>query len=288
MEVLTRNGHTVTVVPTTGPKTAGTMARESIDRGADLIIAAGGDGTINEVADGMVHSQAPLAILPAGTANVMAMEMGLGSNMERAAERIETSIPHRISAGHLTCADQSVSRYFLLMAGAGLDAHIASQVNAAVKARLGKLAYWLAGWRVLGRDLPLFHVEANGQKFTCSFALLSKVRNYGGDFSIAQSVSLYDDEFEMVLFQGRSTTRYFKYFAALLFNKHLGMSGVTVMRTSEALLSGPPDVQVYTQIDGEVAGRLPARVKIVPEAITLLIPPEYRKRYIETRETVGV
>ena len=203
VEVLTKNGHTVTVVPTTGPKTAGAMAREHIDRGADLIIAAGGDGTINEVADGMVHSKVPLGILPAGTANVLAMEMGIGSKMERAAEKIETSNPHRISAGHLTCADGSVSRYFLLMAGAGLDAHIASNVSAAVKARYGKIAYWLAGWRVLGRDLPLFDVESNGQKFRCSFALLSKVRNYGGDFAIAQDVTLFDDEFEMVLFQGK-------------------------------------------------------------------------------------
>jgi YegS/Rv2252/BmrU family lipid kinase len=278
VEVLTKNGHTVTVVPTTGPKTAGGMAQEHIERGADLIIAAGGDGTINEVADGMVFSSVPLAILPAGTANVLAMEMGLGSRIERAADAIERLVPHRISLGHLSCAETSVSRYFLLMAGAGLDAHIASQVNAAVKARLGKIAYWLAGWRVLGRDLPLFDIEANGQKVRCSFALLSKVRNYGGDFAIAQDVTLFDDKFEMVLFEGRSTTRYLKYFAGLLFNRHRGMSGVTVMRTDYARLDGPPDVQVYTQIDGEVVGHLPAEVKIVPSALTLLVPPEYGRR----------
>ena len=277
VEILTKNGHTVTVVPTPGPKTAGAMAREHIDRGADLIVAAGGDGTINEVSDGMVFTNVPLAILPAGTANVLAMEMGIGSNIERAAETIETSTPYRISAGHLTCADRSVSRYFLLMAGAGLDAHIASQVNAAVKARYGKIAYWLAGWRVLGRDLPLFHVRSNGREMSCSFALLSKVRNYGGDFAIARNVTLFDNEFEMVLFEGRSTFRYLKYFAGLVFNRHLGMSGVTVMRTPEAELTGPENVQVYTQIDGEVAGHLPALVKIVPDALTLLIPPAYQK-----------
>jgi diacylglycerol kinase family enzyme len=277
VEVLTKNGHTVTLVPTTAPKTAGGLAREQIERGADLIIAAGGDGTINEVSDGMVFSNVPLAILPAGTANVLAMEMGIGASMENAAEMIELSVPHRLSAGHLTCADGSVSRYFLLMAGAGLDAHIASQVNAAVKARWGKLAYWLAGWRVLGRNLPLFDVEANGAKVRCSFALLSKVRNYGGDFAIAQDVTLFDDEFEMVLFEGRSTFRYLKYFAGLVLNRHRGMTGVTVMRTTSAHLSGPPDVQVYTQIDGEVVGHLPADVKIVPDALTLLIPPPYRK-----------
>jgi diacylglycerol kinase (ATP) len=277
VEVLTKNGHTVTVVPTTGPKTAGAMAREHIERGADLIVAAGGDGTINEVADGMVFSNVPLAILPAGTANVLAVEMGIGSGMERAAELIESSLPHRISAGILTCADLPAPRYFLLMAGAGLDAHIAYNVSAAVKARVGKLAYWVAGWRVLGRDLPLFSVESNGKTFRCSFALLSKVRNYGGDFAIAQNVTLFDDEFEVVLFEGRSTFRYLKYFAGMVLNRHVGMKGVTVMRSREAVLSGPEDVQVYTQIDGEVVGHLPAQVKIVPDALTLLIPPGYRK-----------
>jgi YegS/Rv2252/BmrU family lipid kinase len=277
VEVLTKNGHTVTVVPTTGPKTAGAIVREHIGRGADLIVAAGGDGTINEVAEGMMHSGIPLAILPAGTANVLAMEMGIGSKMERAADRIEDAAAHCISVGQLTSGDGAVSRYFLLMAGAGLDAHVAYNVSAAVKARFGKLAYWIAGWRVLGRKLPLFSVEANGQTFRPSFALFSKVRNYGGDFAIAQEVSLFDDEFEMVLFEGRSSFLYVKYFAGLIFNRHRGMTGVTVMRTREALLTGPEDVQVYAQIDGEVAGRLPARVKIIPNALTLLIPPEYVK-----------
>jgi diacylglycerol kinase (ATP) len=277
IEILTINGHTVTVAPTTGPKTAGAMAREHIDRGADLIIAAGGDGTINEVAEGMIHSHVPLGILPAGTANVLAMEMELGSNIERVAQKLEQCRPQRISVGYVECGDERTSRYFLLMAGAGLDAHVAYNVSAPLKARAGKVAYWLAGWSVLGRNLPEFTVETNGVKRLCSFALLSKVRNYGGDFAIAQQVNLFDDQFEMVLFEGRSSFRYVKYLLGLMFNRLGGMKGVTVLRTSEASLSGPGDVPVYTQIDGEIAGHLPAHVRIVPDALTLLIPPEYPK-----------
>jgi diacylglycerol kinase family enzyme len=278
IEILTRNGHTVTVAPTTGPKTGGAMAREHIDRGADLILAAGGDGTINEVAEGMIHSHVPLGILPAGTANVLAMEMELGGSIERVAEKLEEYRPQRISVGYVECGQEETSRYFLLMAGAGLDAHVAYNVSAPLKARAGKLAYWFAAWSVLGRDLPEFHVEANGATRLCSFALLSKVRNYGGDFAIAQHVSLYDDEFEMVLFEGRSSVRYVKYFLGLMLNRLRGMTGVTVLRTGEARLSGPGDVPVYTQIDGEIAGHLPAHVRIVPDALTLLIPAEYPKR----------
>jgi diacylglycerol kinase family enzyme len=283
VEILTKNGHTVTVVPTTGPKTAGAMAREHIERGADLIVAAGGDGTINEVAEGMVHSQVPLGILPAGTANVLAMEMGLGGNLERAAEKLEECLARRISVGYVSCGDGGVSRYFLLMAGAGLDAHVAYHVSAPLKARAGKLAYWFAGWRLLGRDLPEFTVEANGVKRHCSFALLSKVRNYGGDFEIARQVTIFDDEFEMVLFEGRSTFLYVKYFLALILNRLGRTKGVTVLRTAQAALSGPADVLVYTQIDGEIAGHLPAQVRIVPDALTLLVPPEYSKRAAPAR-----
>src|SRR5208337_2916693 len=88
VEILRNNGHHVTVVPTRGPGTAGAIAREHIGRGADLIVAAGGDGTINEAAEGMLHSGVPLAILPGGTANVLANEIGLGSKIERAAARL--------------------------------------------------------------------------------------------------------------------------------------------------------------------------------------------------------
>ena len=201
--------------PTRGPRTAGAIAREHIAGGADLILAAGGDGTINEVAEGMVHCEVPLGVLPAGTANVLGMEMGLGGDPVRAAERLDECRPRRISVGHVTCDGGRVSRHFLLMAGVGLDAHVVYHVNAALKDRIGRFAYWVAGWSLLGRRLPQFRVEIDGRPRECSFALLSKVRNYGGDFEIAKRVTLLDDEFEAVLFQGRTSLPYVKYFAGM-------------------------------------------------------------------------
>jgi diacylglycerol kinase (ATP) len=273
--ILARHGHDVTVAPTTGPGTAGGIARAHLDRGAELVVGAGGDGTINEIAEGMIGSPAPLAVLPGGTANVLAVETKLGLKLDRAAERIEHLRPRRISVGHLKCDGGRVSRHFLLMAGIGLDAHIVYRVNAALKARTGKFAYWIAGWSLLGRRLAEFEVEIDGQKRTCSFALISKVRNYGGDFSIARSVSMLDDRFEVVLFEGRSSLRYVKYFAGLAFNRIAGMSGVTVLQASRIVASCPGDNRIYVQIDGEYAGRLPAEIKIVPDALTLMLPEEY-------------
>ena len=101
------------------------------------------------------------------------------------------------------------------------------------------------------------------------------MRNYGGDFEIARRVSLFDDEFEVVLFEGHSSVPYLKYLAGVMTNRLSGMKGVTVLHASRVDLSAPEDNRVYVQIDGEFVGRLPAQVRIVPDALTLLVPPEY-------------
>ncbi|HLK63721.1 MAG TPA: diacylglycerol kinase family protein [Bryobacteraceae bacterium] len=277
VKILAKQGGNVKVAPTTGPGTAGALARAHIETGADLIVVAGGDGTINEVVEGMVHSAVPLAILPGGTANVLAMEMGLGKNLERVAGRLPELKPHRISLGHVTCDGGKIARHFVLMAGIGVDAHIVYNVDAAVKARTGKLAYWLAGFSLLGRKLAPVTVVIDGQARVCSFALLSRVRNYGGDFEIARSVSLFDHDFEVVLFEGESSIWYMKYLVGMALNRLTGMKGVNVLRTDRVAL-GTADMRVYVQIDGELAGHLPAEIRIVPDALTLLIPEEYERR----------
>jgi diacylglycerol kinase family enzyme len=274
VSVLKSNGHDVTVAPTTGPGTAGVIAREHIAGGAELVVVAGGDGTINETAEGMVFSKIPLGILPGGTANVLAMELKLGSRLERAAQRLEECRPRCISLGRVTCCG-GVSRHFLLMAGIGLDAHVVYHVSVPLKARVGKLAYWVAGWSLLGRRLPQIQVDFDGRRQECSFALLSKVRNYGGDFEIAREVTLYQNRFEMVLFEGQTSTRYVKYLAGLALRRLERMQGVTMLRTANVALSCPGDRRVFIQIDGEPAGYLPAEVSIIPEALTLLVPPDY-------------
>ena len=254
------------------------MARAHIGRGADLIVVAGGDGTINEAAEGMLGTEVPLAILPGGTANVMAMEMKLGGNLERAAERLGELRPRRISVGHVTCDEGRVSRHFLLMAGIGLDAHVVYKIHPGLKEKTGKFAYWVAGWSLLGRKLAEFEVEIAGRGRRCSFALLSKVRNYGGDFEIARSVTLLDDDFEVVLFEGANATSYVKYFAGMALNRLAGMSGVTVVRADRIRIGPCADRRAYVQVDGELVGRVPAELKIVRDALTVLAPVGYGKK----------
>jgi len=265
-------------IPTTGRGTAGQIAREAVEQGADLIVAAGGDGTINEVVNGMAGSKVPLGILPAGTANVLANELGMGKGMERAAASLLDCVPERIGLGVLATALGDAPRYFLLMAGAGLDAEIVYHLNQGLKDALGKVAYWFSGLSRFGRRLPELTVETEGRTYRASFALVSRVRNYGGDLEIAPTISLLDDEFEVVLFEGTSTLPYTKYMLGVLTGRMQGMSGVTVLRTRKALLSSTDRGQAYVQVDGEFAGTIPASVEFAPSALTLLVPPGFRAR----------
>jgi len=275
---LTAAGHGVTAAPTEGAGTAGEIARERIASGADLILALGGDGTLNEILPGVAHTDVPLGLIPAGTANVLARELGLGVNALKAARRIGECVPRRIALGLLRCEPGPQSRHFLLMAGVGLDAHIVYQLSLPLKARLGQAAYWAAGLRELTRKLDEFEAEVNGEKFTASFALASRVRNYAGYLQVAQRASLLKPEFEFVLFEGASTTRHYgRHLAAVMLKRRENVRGISFLQGHGMSFSGQPGTAVYVQVDGEYAGRLPASVEIVPDALTLLIPPEYIK-----------
>jgi diacylglycerol kinase family enzyme len=109
----------------------------------------------------------------------------------------------------------------------------------------------------------------------CSFALVSRVRNYGGDFEIAKHASLLDDNFEVVLFEGRYSAPYAKYVCGMITGRLAGMRGVTFLRGKKLHVSHPADQRVYVQVDGEYAGQLPASIELVPDALTLLVPPQY-------------
>lgn len=277
--MLDARGVTVDSIATTGPGHAGEIARREVDRGADQILVAGGDGTINEVVNGMAYSDVPLGVLPAGTANVLACELGIGRSMERAAISLADSVPERVALGAITSGGEASRRYFLLMAGAGLDADIVFHLNTRMKEALGKVAYWVGGFSKLGRGIPGFTVEAEGREFRASFALLSRVRNYGGDLEIAPTISLLDDEFEMVLFEGESSLGFLKYMLSVVVHQQQNMPGITILRTRQASISAAfSRTPIHLQVDGEYAGVAPARVEIVPQALTLLVPPSFRSR----------
>ncbi|MGH9673677.1 MAG: diacylglycerol/lipid kinase family protein [Bryobacteraceae bacterium] len=267
-EILRGQGCDVTLSPTARAGHATTLAREAVESGADLVLAAGGDGTVNEVLNGMAGGAVPLAVLPAGTANVLACELGLPRDPVRAAERLSGLTPRRIALGLLRAAGLP-PRYFLLFAGVGLDARIASDVEMAFKRRAGRLAYWWAGFAQLGKPVPEFTVRADGMEVRAGFALASRVRNYGGDLEIAREASLFENRFALVAFEGASAWTYLRYLAGVALNRLPGMRGVALRHARRVEFAGE---RIPVQVDGELAGHTPAAVEIVPDALTLLVP----------------
>ena len=260
--------------PTSAPGHATELAAAAIAQGSDLVIAMGGDGTVNEVLNGMIGSRVPLAVIPGGTANVYCCETGIPRQPEKAAAALPGWVPVRVALGRFTlsAAPDVPPRYFLLMAGAGLDASIVQKVEPGVKRRWGKLAYWFAGLRTFGSGLTIFKVRAEGREFVTGFALSSRVKNYGGDLEIATRASLHDDQFELVTFRGRSTFPYGIYLGGAVVSYTTSLPGVTSMRTRKVELEPIDDDPVFLQIDGELGGRLPATIELVPDALTVLMP----------------
>ena len=283
IDLLRQQGTQATLIATTGPGTAGLLAKREIDSGVDLIVAAGGDGTTNEILNGMVHSAVPLAILPAGTANVLAHELKIKHGLLHAAGSIASLQPRRISLGVMRAA--GFERYFLLMAGIGLDAQIVYDINLDLKAAAGKLAYYVGGVAQLFRPIPQFDVIVSAKIHRCGFALISNVRNYGGDLEIACGASLLRDDFELVLFEGSSAFGYLRYLLGVALKRVDRVRGCTVLRATSATFEAASDPAVYTQIDGELACRLPVKIDVEPRALTLLVPPAYlaREQKLESR-----
>jgi YegS/Rv2252/BmrU family lipid kinase len=274
VQVFLRAGHEVELFATPGPNKAGELARLAVSQNCDLILAAGGDGTINEAVNGMAGLDVPFGALPAGTANVLANEVGLNERPDKAAAQLLDAVPTRIALGALDRPGQP-RRHFVLMAGVGLDARIVYELDLSLKSRVGKLAYWHGGFRQLGRSTPRFRVSLEGEEHEASFALITRVRNYGGDFQIARKVKLTDSDFEVVLFTDHAWYDYLRFFGAVIRNRLYRTPGVKVCRSTHVELDSPSDGRIYVQTDGEAVGRLPATISTVPNALTLLIPRRY-------------
>lgn len=271
---LRNSGSSVELFPTHAPQHAGELARRALESGCDLILAAGGDGTINEAINGIAGSPVMFGALPAGTANVLANEIGFSNRPDHAAQQILDAVPVRIALGALDRPGNQ-RRFFVLMAGVGLDARIVYELDLDLKGKLGKLAYWHGGLRQFGRPVPRFHLAVNGCGYHASFALITRVRNYGGDFEIARKVLLTHDDFEVVVFQNHLWQDYLRFFAAVITNRLYNTPGIAVKRATSVEVNAPEDQRIYLQADGEALGVLPATISIVRDSLTLLMPKRY-------------
>jgi diacylglycerol kinase (ATP) len=232
----------------------------------DVVVAAGGDGTINEVANGLGRHSPPLAIVPLGTANVLASELGLPLRPEAAARVIAEAQPRPIYVGLAN------GRRFLQMAGAGFDACVVEGVSAGLKRRLGKGAYV---WRTaveLGRyGFPQLRVELDGGSFEAVSVIVAKGRFYAGRFVAAPLASPERPSFQVVLFRKPGRVGALRALAALGLGRLGSLPEVEIRAARSVGIAGADGAPV--QADGDVVGRLPVRIEIGAERLWTLRPP---------------
>lgn len=267
---LDRANLTPIVMSTMAAGDATRLGREAIAAGADLVLVLGGDGTINEVVNALAGSGVAMAILPGGTANCLAIEIELGSNVERAVTRLSNYRARDVALGSLI--GPGGHHYFLSMCGVGLDARIVLDASPKLKRSTGKLAYWVAGFGQFGRTIENLDVSIGGQTYRAGFLLASRIKNYGGDLEIARGASLTSCDFEFVLFEGSNPMRYAGYMLGVAARQVQKMPGVHVIRGTHAEVLTP----AHVQIDGEYWGRGTALVEIAPVKLKLLLPPDPR------------
>jgi YegS/Rv2252/BmrU family lipid kinase len=261
---------------TTAAGEATHLARRAVEESRQLVIVCGGDGTVNEVVNGLACSQVPLAVLPAGTANVLAKELRLPWNLPRAAELLVHAQYRRIALG-LAIPDQASGepRYFLSVAGAGADGALVSAVRPEFKRQAGILAYWQEGLRQLTHyDFPLFRTQMAGTatNIDASLVIVGRTKHYGGPFKITTEADLMQPEFELAFVTTRSAWRYLAYLPLIWAGKLRSARYVRFFKTNSLQCASNSASQVQVQVDGEPAGRLPVEFRIVPDALTLAIP----------------
>jgi diacylglycerol kinase (ATP) len=255
----------VELVATQKSHHAAALAREAIEKGCDLIVACGGDGTLNEVINGMAGSGVPLLQVPAGTANVLAAEIGLPCGFRECLDLLRIGAVRRISLG------KSDGRYFILMAGIGVDAAIIEILNGSMKRFLGEVAYWITGFGQFFRyPFPRFSLVIDGKREEATFAVISKSRFYGGGLRIAAHADFYSREFDVCFFKCSNRWRYLYYLIEVLRGKHLQLPDVGYLKARDVVASGDPAIGV--QVDGELSGKLPQKFTIEPDALSLIVP----------------
>jgi diacylglycerol kinase family enzyme len=296
---------------TAGPGDATRLASEAVAANVDLIIAYGGDGTVNEVIQGMAGSHVPLAIWPGGTANVVAKDLGLPFNLEQLAGVFVAGNTIRIALGKassgsefgvqslgLTSADSgpevpddfekpktdpdgtlrtqdpergTSERYFLMMAGIGLDASVARGANIRLKRRTGEFAYWISGLKHLLRWQPeIFSLEIDGRSFESAFALIGNGKGYGGGMCMTPNAKLHEPLFEVYILPPLANNlSYLRALMACMRGKP-ETAGAALVRGRHVTANS--SCEPWVEADGELIGPLPMTFEVVPDALSLVVP----------------
>jgi diacylglycerol kinase (ATP) len=269
---LRERGILVTPRPTACADHATELAAEAVREGQDFVIVCGGDGTINEAAQPLVGATTALAIWPCGTANVLAEELKLPCEPRAFARLIAENSVRTVSVGRALKPETGWQRYFLLMAGIGLDAAIVDRVNLDFKHRAGKAAYLASGLDYLARmpQTP-FSIDLDGSRRPSTFAVISNAAHYAVWFTLAPDARIDDDKLDVCVFNTNSRLAYLGYaLMSMAGGSHTKSPGV-MYRTVHEVKANSNDAALV-QLDGDVVGHLPMKFEIVPQALRVIAP----------------
>jgi diacylglycerol kinase family enzyme len=268
-------------------------ARQAVVAGFDTIFACGGDGTIHNVIQVLANTGAALAILPMGTANALAHDLRLPMNVAEAAQAALHAAPRRIALGHIRCLDlegQPRTRFFIVAAGAGVDAHLFYKLRTGTKQRMGMAAYYAKAWQLwFTHPMTRFEVEfsatgsGESRRAEVTELMAVRIRNFGGVLQeLAPEASLDRNDLRLVFCSTASRFAYLLYVTRGLLRRRWKIPGIDLahsLRVScqyrrESASEGSPQTRprAYVEADGELVGTLPAEITIAPDALTLLAP----------------
>lgn len=262
---LARAGLKVEACPTAGPGHATEIAARAAREGFDRVLAWGGDGTLNEATRGLTGTETALGVLPGGTVNVFAREVGIPLSIEAAADAFVSGEVRRIPVGIAS------DRPFLLMTGVGIDAEVVRRLKAGFKHTLGAAAFWIDGFRMLAAyRLPVLQIRSEGFEVEGSGLVAGKIRRYGPRYRITPEARLEEPLLHVVVFRGRKRRDYLRYLAGVIAGMHLRFRDIVSFKTDA--LTVEADTSVPYQIDGEYAGETPIEFGVRDQALSVVLP----------------
>jgi len=290
LAVLHKAGIEATALQTTAPGSAAALVQEAIRQNCDTILACGGDGTVHELLQTLAGGQSALGVVPLGTANALAADLGLPLSPAKAARMLLSATRVRIPVGRIHFRDSEGierSRFFTVAAGIGADAHLMSRLDAKLKRRFGYALYAVEGLRILAtHTFPLFHaafVERAGcapRVEELSQLLAVRIHNFRGILhNLAPGATLRNGTLRLVAFKTSNRFDYIRFLAAVIFKRHTFSNRIELLDALSVECCDREDSPgcVFAEADGELLGGLPVRMEIVPDALTLLVPDQTRR-----------
>jgi YegS/Rv2252/BmrU family lipid kinase len=266
-----------TLKATTSPDDARRLAAEAVTDRFDLIVAGGGDGTVNEVLNGIGDApdgfaRARLGVLPLGTVNVFARELKIPLRVERAWEVLQRGHETKIDLPRVEFSADGIlqKRYFCQLAGAGLDARAIELVDWRHKKQVGKLAYVIAGLKALCEKKPAITVRANGESATGELVLVGNGRFYGGSFAILPQADLRDGRLDICVLPRADWTALLRSAPSLMLRGKLPASVAQYLSAETFELTS--ETAAAFELDGEWVGKLPATFSIEREKLRVVVP----------------